>query len=648
MASPRLRNLKQRLALWTTALLTFGAGAGVYVATDQQAASKSALAFRLEEMTPEKTGIRFVHEKGEFSPFFKNVWPFLQAHSAAACVCDVDRDGLLDVFVLTAGRGAKNKLYRNLGNFRFAEASLPMIEDLNNDGFSTDCLFADIDNDGFDDLLVMAMSHRPWLFLNVPAPGTPLGRSFKDVSQTAGLPDYLNGFTAAFFDIDNDGDLDLLLAGYYAERYDPEDVPGAPLLHHLRVPDHEGAGHIFPNNLGNANNGGRKYLLINDGAGHFEGQDLAKWGLLTTPRWAWDIGTGDLNGDGFTDVYIANDFGPDELYLNRAGRSFQSVVGRYPTDVGRDSFKGMNAEIADINHDGYPEIYVTNIFHPFLPEGNMLWSNQPDPSGDRFMRRFTNLAAPLGVNDGGWAWGAKFVDLDGDGEEDLVVTNGFISHDPKKDYWYRMTRIAGGSGKIISNSKTYPPFGDMSVCGYQRTRVFVHEGSRYYDRAEDAGMPASVVDGRGVLLADFDLDGRMDILITKQAGAPYIARNRYAPNHSMPEPPAFLGLQVVGDGRRVNADAVGTRVKITPARPEAPHAFATQYREVNCGNGFEAQSMYWLLPALGRYRGPVDVEIRWADGRLDTFRGLDPNRYYRLRYGVSPEPTPQPMAAAAP
>jgi hypothetical protein len=177
--------------------------------------------------------------------------------------------------------------------------------------------------------------------------------------------------------------------------------------------------------------------------------------------------------------------------------------------------------------------------------------------------------------------------------------------------------------------------------------VFAYEGSRFYDRAQDAGITAPF-DGRGVSLADFDLDGRVDLLITRQGGPPFVARNRYVSTGAMPEPPGFLGLQIVGDGHRVNADAVGVRVKISTARPGAPHAFPTRYREVNCGNGFAAQSMYWLMTALGRYRGPVDVEVRWTDGRLDVHRGLEGNHYYRIGYGAAPELSPPPGAAAVP
>jgi hypothetical protein len=630
----RARGKRQRFALWATAVITFITGLTVYRVSGGVPAFEKPLSFKLNEMSSERTGVSFVHRKPDFDPFFDNVRTFMQTVSAAGCVSDVDRDGLIDLYLVNASNGSKNKLYRNTGSFKFQEIDLPVIEDLNNDGYSTDCVFADINNDGFDDLLVVAMSHRPWLFLNQPSADSQVSRTFVDSSETSGLPAYMNAFTATFLDADNDGDLDLVISGYFAERYDPEDVPGAPYIHHMHVPESDGAGRMLPNDWANASNGGQKHLMLNDGSGHFTDQDLAKWGFETDHRFTWDIGTADINRDGFTDLYFANDFGPDELYFNQQGKSFKEIVGVYPTDVGRDSFKGMDAEIADMDNDGYPEIYVTNIFHPFLPEGNMLWANRPDPNGDPFMRSFKNVAREVGVKDGGWGWGAKFIDLDLDGDMDLIATNGYLSNNPNKDYWYRMTRVIAGSRKFISDTKKWPAWEDASLCGYQTTRVFIHEGSRFYDRYADAGIPRSF-DGRGVLLADFDMDGRTDVVFIAQGVPTLLMSNQFIATVDSPEPPNYVGLQLVGDGRRVNMNAVGTRIKITASVGNG-ESLAPQYREVNAGNGFAAQSMYAITAGLGKYRGRVDVEVWWADGTIETFKGLEPNRYHRIQFGGMP------------
>lgn len=630
MDAPRRRTARQKLALLGASAFTLGLGVAVFLLTERHPRGEAPLSFHLDEKLPAETGIDFVHTKGRFAPFFDNVLPFMQAVSASACTTDVDRDGLLDLYLVDSGPGTKNKLFRNLGGFRFEHVPLPVIEDLNQDGFSSDCVWADVDNDGFDDLFVGAVGHQPRLFLSRPGEGG--FRSFVDVTEAAGGPDYMNGFAVVFFDADRDGDLDLLQANYFPTNYRAEDVPGSPRMHPVDIPDSPNAGRMMPNNWGGADNGGRKRFFLNNGKGRFVEQDAESWGFSET-RFTFDIGTADINGDGWTDVYFANDFGPDQLYLNREGRLFQSYKGVFPTDVGRDSFKGMNADLADIDHDGYPEIYVTNVFHPVLPEGNLLWSNRPHPSGDPFLRDFKNVAAALGVKNGLWGWGAKFVDLDLDSDVDLIATNGYISQDPDKDYWYRMSRLAAGSGDFIVDSRNWPDFEDTSMSGHQTSRVFVRDGARFYDRAADAGVTRSF-DGRGVLVADFDTDGRPDVLFVPQ-GAPYLlARNTFVPTRETPEPPSFFGLRLLGDGRRVSTKAVGTRVKVMPADPDDPDAFPPRWFEVSAGNSMSAQSMDWILAGLGRYRGPVDVEIRWLDGTVETHQGLAPNRYHDVAYGA--------------
>jgi enediyne biosynthesis protein E4 len=635
MAFRRTRTFRQRLSIWVTAALTLGTGLAAYRVTEHHPPSSEPLTFRIEELLPAQTGIRFVHVKPELpDPIFDNVRPLAQAVGSSVAVADVDRDGLLDVYLTNGGAGTKNALYFNLGGFRFAEADIPAISDINREGYSTDALFADVDNDGYDDLLVMYIAHRPRLFLNVPAPDMPRGRTFVEATEKSGLPGFMNAYTATFLDVDNDGDLDLVMAGYLRTRYSPDDVAGGPLLDFAHIPDSPGAGRFMPNSQSNATNGGEKHLLLNDGSGHFVEQDVARWGFRPEHRMTWDIGAGDLNGDGFTDLYFSNDFGSDELYFNQGGHSFRPFIGRFPNDIGRDVSKGMNAEIADINGDGYPEIYVTNIFHPILPEGNMLWLNLPAKGKGATEREFQNVSAELGVKDGSWAWGAKFADIDLDGDTDIVATDGNVSNNPKKDYWYAMSRLGAASSTIMADARNWPPFRDASFSGYQITHVFLREGSRFYDRAEDAGLRRSF-DGRGVALADFDLDGRVALLITAQGAAPFIARNVFVPTDATPEPPGFIGLQLVGDGRRVNRNAVGARVVFRPAGG-GDGGFPPLYREVNAGNGFSAQSMYWIVAGLGRYRGDVEVEIRWTDGTSATHR-LTLGGYYRVAYGATPE-----------
>jgi hypothetical protein len=622
--TPRERTHGRTFRVVAVAALLLCGGIALWKGTSADDSGRfSSLSFRLVQQSPAETGLRFQHHFGHFAPFFDNVLPFMRAVSASACAADIDDDGDDDLLMVQAGSGEKNLLFRNdsaPGRMRFSPWPMPSLEDLNSDdGFSSDCVFADVDNDGDDDLFVGTIAQAPRLFLHTrDADGAIV---FVDESAKRGLPDYMNGFAASFVDLDNDADLDLVFASYFGERYLPEDIPDEPRVHTSKIPAHENAGRMLPNNWGNATNGGQKHVLRNDGTGHFVPVDPTALGLLDT-RFTFDIGTGDVNLDGFTDLYFANDFGPDQLYLNHGGTTFELVKGTFPTDIGRDPFKGMNAEIADIDHDGYPEIYVTNVHHPVLPEGNLLWHNRQDPEAplDPSKRVFQNISGDVGTKDGGWGWGAKFVDLDLDGDTDLVATNGYISQNPDREYWYRLSRLVAGNRRFIVDTKKWPPFEDRSMSGHQKSHVFVREGARFYNRADDVGIERSF-DGRGVLLSDFDGDGRVDVLFVTQ-GQPYaLLHNEFVPTARQPTPPSWVGVVVRGDGVRVNRDGVGVRV-VVKASVDGPQAPPTLYREVSAGNGMSAQSSKTIVAGLGLYQGPVDVTVRWTDGVVEERKGL--------------------------
>src|SRR5262249_51106972 len=181
----RARSWQAKLRILGTAGALFVSGLIAWLASGAQPRGAQPLSFFLAEQAPNVTGIDFVHQMGAFAPFFDNVLPFMRAVSASACTADVDGDGDLDVYFTTAGDGQKNALYLNDGNWKFHRADVPALDgDNGKDGFSSDCVFADIDNDGFPDLFVGTVSQRPHLFHN------DAGVGFHEVSAEAGIPDY--------------------------------------------------------------------------------------------------------------------------------------------------------------------------------------------------------------------------------------------------------------------------------------------------------------------------------------------------------------------------------------------------------------------------------------------------------------------------
>ena len=233
---------------------------------------------------------------------------------AAVAVVDADADGHADFYVTNSREGSKNHLYRNRGDGTFEDVAERFgVADLNqrDTGVSMGAVFGDYDNDGYEDLFLYRWG-RPELFRNEQ------GRRFTRVTGEASLPAWANINTAVWLDYDRDGRLDFFLGGYYPERVN---------LWHLADTK------IMPESFEYANNGGRKYLYRNLGDGRFE-EVSGKVGLSST-RWALAAVAADLRGTGYPDLFIANDYGVSELFINEGGRF---------REVGREAGVGLCAE----------------------------------------------------------------------------------------------------------------------------------------------------------------------------------------------------------------------------------------------------------------------------------------------------------------
>ncbi len=328
-----------------------------------------------------------------------------------AAAADVDRDGLIDVFVTGHPR---NHLYRNLGNGRFQD----LAEEAGVAWFynrATTALFVDYDNDGDSDLFLSAAGTQ-MLFENRLRPSGKL--SFEDVSVPAGVDRQAVGFSAAAADVNRDGLPDIYVASY--NRY----------------------GVVMPDAWDRASNGTPNLLFINQGGGRFveKGREL---GAADT-RWSYAASFADFDGDGDQDLFVANDFGEKGLFLNQDGR-FQDVAGeRGVLDPGN----GMGVALGDYDNDGLLDLHFANmsstagnrILQRLFPKsngasggvlkklaaGNSLYRNQGDGT-------FRDTTSEVGGFPAGWAWGGGFLDFDNDGFEDLYTSNGFISGKSMKD-----------------------------------------------------------------------------------------------------------------------------------------------------------------------------------------------------------------------
>jgi enediyne biosynthesis protein E4 len=530
----------------------------------EPAAVCPARAFR--EVT-EEAGIHFVHHKPIFDPRLTKIMSWMSSINAGAAVADYDWDGDPDIYLLNSLDGHPNALYRNDGGFKFVEvgrkSGLALVND--KDGVSMDAYFADVDNDGTEDLFI-ADYGRSRLFLN-------RGGRFTEVGAKAGVAPVGNASSVAIFDYDNDGWLDIMVGNYYAD-FD---------LWHLTTTK------ILQTNFQNARNGGKKLLYHNNKDGTFT--EVAQKAGIDDTGWTLDIGTGDLDNDGSMDVYVANDFGTDTLYKNNRDGTFTDVTAEA---TGGDHDAGMNAEIGDFNNDGRLDIYVTNITDEFMQQGNMLWENQGGMV-------FSNAARKTGTADGGWGWGAKFFDFDNDGDLDLFTVNGFVSDGPLDIF--RHPGILNSAD--VSDAAIWPDMRGVSLSGYEKKRLFRNDGGRFTEIAAEAGLD-SLRDGRGVAIADFDGDGAEDILVANCGSGPQLYKNEAA---TQP------WIEIELKGTVSNRDAIGARLTLTAGGKR-------QIREIDGGNGFSAQSSRVVHFGLGDSEQIDELEVRWPSGKRQVFKGI--------------------------
>lgn len=597
--------------------------------------------FRLQEIPDRVSGLTVKMDPSAYAlvdPRLRHIGKWLLSVGSSAEIADVDGDGRVDVLLTSPLAVASDRvgLWLSRGGLRFERVIVPAFAQFAGDpkthGLASGALFTDYDGDGDQDLFVLVSFGSPRLLRNMRVE-TGGALRFDDVTEQAGAQQYAISVTANVIDYDRDGRPDILignvLSPYLLEYGDSTRLN----IFQLPAPAYPGDRRMFAfmhDGWHDANNGGRNVLLRNQGDGTFESIDAAAVGMPET-HWTLAVGTGDFNDDGWTDLYLASDFGRDDLYMNEGGRRFRRVHGRMFGDVGMDTYKGMNSSVADFDRDGRLDVYVSNVHHALQAEGSLLWMNQgTDAQGTP---RFRDDATGRRVlNENRFGWGAGVGDLQNDGWIDIVQANGMVDdrldrrYDDCHDYWYVNHKLMQAPRAIHVYADMWGDLRGRCIYPNEARRVYLNRGAdakpQFTDVASIVG-PAGRDNSRGVALADFDDDGRLDVLIANQHAGPTLLHNVHSGAVGAPAN-AWLGLTLVGDGRSCSRDATGSTVtvRLPGQRPLV--------REAQRANGFSSAGDQRIHIGLGAWTGDVPVSIRWCGGSTRSY-SLAPGTYHELR-----------------
>ena len=576
-----------------------------------------------------ETGITFTNTLSDINAARNQIL----MNGSGVALGDVNGDGLCDIYA--AGLEGNNQLLINLGDWRFkAVTNNPAIECRGQ--ASTGATFADVNGDGQLDLLVNAIGRGTRLFLN-------RGDANFEEAVDSGLTNRLGAMSMALADVEGDGDLDLYVANYRTTTIRSTGihlmtVDGRQVLRPEDRDDYE----ITPNGY-IREHGDPDILYINDGNGRFtpaswtEGRFLDEDGrpLTAAPRdWGLSVVFRDMNLDGAPDIYVCNDFwSPERIWINDGNGGFRAI-GR--NAIRSTSSFSMGADFGDINRDGFDDLFVLDMLSPShvsrmvqisgaetgqieliedrtQVERNTLLLNRGDGT-------YVEIARLAGIEATGWSWGTAFLDVDLDGFEDILVSNGY-SFD---------TQDADAERYVLSLGPQPPNRVHLKLLNFPRHELpnmsFRNNGDLTFQAtSSEWGFDFKGI-SQGMALADLDNDGDLDVVTNDLNTGLGIYRN----DASAPR------IQVRLRGTGASSHGIGARVSVNTRG-------ARQQQGITSGGRYlSGDQAVRTFAASGD--GPFEISVRWPDGTVDRVNDAEPNRIYEIHHtGTSEQSVATPL-----
>lgn len=528
---------------------------------------------------------------------------------------DFNNDGLPDVYF--CGNLVDNKLYINKGNFVFEDITQKAGVDCHG-SWSTGVSIADINGDGLSDIYVCKSGNpngpnrRNELFINNG------NLTFTEKASEYGLDILGLSNHASFFDYDRDGDLDCYLLNNSFQSVTEFDLkPGQ-----REIRDTLGGNKLYRND-----------------SGHFTDVSMEAGIYGSKIGFGLGVSVGDLNRDGWPDIYVSNDFFErDYLYINNGNGTFtESLVNM----IGELSMGAMGSDMADINNDAYPEIFVTEM----TPEGNARlktktlfenWDRYQMKQKSGYYRQFSRNTLQLnnkndsfseigrfsGVSSTDWSWGALIMDLDNDGWKDIFVANGIYKDLLDRDYLDFYSDPSVMRTMIKTQEKAI-----LSVIGMipsERIPNYSFHNNKdlsFTNLSSEWGLGTPSF-SNGASYGDLDNDGDLDLIVNNVNMPPFIYRNE---SDSKPDA-NYLMIKLMGSGK--NTGAIGSEVTLY-------YDGKINYQELIPIRGFQSTSDNRLHFGLGKATSVDSLIVNWPDGRSTVLKNVTSNQLLTLNQNES-------------